>query len=108
MYNILCFMCTLHFYFSVSYSVLTTKTSVSICHHTVDPFYPFCPPPCLFPSGNHYSVLCIYNFIFYLFINLLIYLFLSALGLHCCAWVFSCGERGLLIAVVSLVAKHGL
>ena len=50
---------------------------------------------------------------FYLFI----YLFLAALGLHCCAWAFSsCGERGLLfvavhgllIVVVSLVAEHGL
>ena len=47
----------------------------------------------------------------------LFYLFLSALGLHCCAWPFiSCGERGLLfvavrgllIAVPSLVAEHGL
>ena len=42
---------------------------------------------------------------------------MAALGLHCCAWAFSsCGERqllfvvacGLLIAVASLVAKHGL
>ena len=48
---------------------------------------------------------------------LFIYLFLAALGLHCYAWAFSsCGERGLLfvgvhrllIAVASLVAKHGL
>ena len=46
-----------------------------------------------------------------------IYLFLAALGLHCCARAFSsCGERGLLflavhgllIAVASLVAEHGL
>ena len=44
-------------------------------------------------------------------------LFLAALGLRCCAWAFSsCSERGLLfvvvrgllIAVVSLVAEHGL
>ena len=48
---------------------------------------------------------------------LFIYLFLAALGLHCCARAFSsCGERGLLfiamrgllIAVASLVAEHGL
>ena len=48
---------------------------------------------------------------------LFIYLFLAALGLRCCAWAFSsCGERGLLfvvvrgllIAVASLVAEHGL
>ena len=47
----------------------------------------------------------------------LIYLFLAALGLHCCSQAFSsCGERGLLfvavrgllIVVVSLVTEHGL
>ena len=47
----------------------------------------------------------------------LIYLFLAALGLHCCTQAFSsCGEQGLLfvvvcrllIAVASLVAEHGL
>ena len=46
-----------------------------------------------------------------------IYLFLAALGLRCCAQAFSsCSERGLLfvavhgllIAVASLVAEHGL
>ena len=46
-----------------------------------------------------------------------IYLFLAALGLHCCARAFSsCDEQGLLfvmvhgfpIAVASLVAEHGL
>ena len=31
----------------------------------------------------------------------LIYLFLAALGLHCCVWTFSsCGERGLLFVAV--------
>ena len=49
--------------------------------------------------------------------NLFIYLFLVALGLHCCMWAFpSFGEwglplvgvRGLLIAVASLVAEHRL
>ena len=54
----------------------------------------------------------------YLFFKFLfIYLFLAALGLHCCAWAFSsCGERGLLFvalhrrltAVASLVAEHGV
>ena len=48
---------------------------------------------------------------------ILFYLFLVALGLRCCVWAFSsCGERellfiavrGLLIAVASLVAEHGL
>ena len=45
------------------------------------------------------------------------FFFLAALGLRCCARAFSsCGERGLLfvavrgllIAVASLVAEHGL
>ena len=48
---------------------------------------------------------------------LLIYLFLAALGLHCCVRAFSsCSEQGLLfvavsrllIAVASLVVEHGL
>ena len=46
-----------------------------------------------------------------------VYLFLAALGLRCCAQAFSsCSERGLLfvavrgllVAVASLVAEHGL
>ena len=45
------------------------------------------------------------------------YLFLAALGLHCCTWAFfSCVEWGLLfvlvcgllMAVASLFAEHGL
>ena len=50
-------------------------------------------------------------------IQILVYLFLAVLGLHCCTRAFSsCGERGLLfvslrgllIAVISLVAEHTL
>ena len=48
-------------------------------------------------------------------ISLFIYLFLAVLGLCCCVQAFSsCGEwgllfvAGLLIAVASLVAEHGL
>ena len=57
-----------------------------------------------------------YYYFFYKFIYF-IYLFLAVLGLHCCTWAFcSCGEWGLLfvvvcgllIAVASLVAEHGL
>ena len=49
--------------------------------------------------------------------SFLIYLFLAALGLHCCTWAFSsCGEWGqlfgavcgLLIALASLVVARGL
>ena len=58
---------------------------------------------------------CPFLFFFNLFI--LVYLFLAALGLRCCAWAFSsCGEWGLLfiavrrllIAVTSLVVEHEL
>ena len=54
-----------------------------------------------------------YSFVLFCF---LMY-FLAVLGLHCCTWAFSsCGEQGLLfvavcgllIAVASLVAEHGL
>ena len=60
------------------------------------------------------------HFLFYFYFILFIYfiyLFLAVLGLRCCAWAFSsCGERGLLFvgvrglltAVASLVAEHGL
>ena len=57
------------------------------------------------------------KFIFKNFLNIFIYLFLAALGLHCCVRAFSsCGERGLLfvavcrllIAVASLVSEHRL
>ena len=54
----------------------------------------------------------------FLKINLFfVYLFLAALGLYCGTWAFShCSERGLLfvavrgllMAVASLVAEHGL
>ena len=56
-------------------------------------------------------------FFFFNFFYLFIYLFLAVLGLRCCTQAFSsCGERGLLfvavrgllIAVASLVAEHGL
>ena len=52
-----------------------------------------------------------------IFLKFFIYLFLAALGFHCCARAFSsCGEqgllfvvvRGLLIVVASLAAEHGL
>ena len=51
--------------------------------------------------------------VFYLFIYFykFIYLFLAALGLHCCTRAFSsCGERGLLFVAVRglLVAEHRL
>ena len=53
----------------------------------------------------------------FFFLICFIYLFLAAFCLRCCAGAFSsCGERGLLfiavrgllIAVASLVAEHGL
>ena len=67
------------------------------------------------PPGKSLSDLC-----FVVFLNkfiYFIYLSLAVLGLRCCALAFSsCDEqgllfvavRGLLIAVASLVAEHGL
>ena len=66
-----------------------------------------------FKSSVKRRVFHFFIFTYYLFI----YLFLAALGLRCCMRAFSsCGEqgllfvavRGLLIAVASLVAEHGL
>ena len=78
------------------------------------------PPRISFPSlpsrGNQYPKFGIY-YSHTFFKNLFIYLLLAVLGLRCCAGAFSsCGERGplfvavhgLLIAVASLVAEHGL
>ena len=59
----------------------------------------------------------IYYYSFSFLINLFIYLFMAELGLRCCARAFStCSKwgllfvavHGLLIAVASLVAEHGL
>ena len=67
------------------------------------------------PPGK--SLLPTLSLSFFLKLIYLIYLFLAALGLHCCMWAFSrYGERGLLflvvrgllIAVASLVVNHGL
>ena len=53
----------------------------------------------------------------YSFFNKFIYLFLAALGLRCCTRTFSTRRKwrllfvavhGLLIAVASLIAEHGL
>ena len=71
----------------------------------------------LFPSPNMTVQEACIKQTFILKIYLFIYLFLAALGLRCCTRAFSsCGERGLLflavrgilIAVASLVAEHGL
>ena len=67
--------------------------------------------PSLYTSPYYKDI--VFNFLKIYFI----YLFLAVLGLRCCARAFSsCGERGLLfiavrgllIAVASLVAEHGL
>ena len=64
-----------------------------------------------FLSSSIYDICIKWSLSFYLF------LYLAALGLHCCAQAFSsCRERellflvvrGLLTAVASLVAEHGL
>ena len=67
-------------------------------------------------STSFYSAILV-NLSFFFYKLIFIYLFLAPLGLCCCARAFSsCGEwgllfiavRGLLIAVASLVAEHGL
>ena len=45
---------------------------------------------------------------FFFFFNYFIYLFLAALGLHCERGLLFLAVHGLLIAVASLVAEHGL
>ena len=40
---------TLYFYFCIHYSMHTTKSLVSIHHHTIDPLCPFCPPATISP-----------------------------------------------------------
>ena len=70
------------------------------------------------PGFKRHFVRLLTLFDYFSFIYLfIIYLFLAALGLRCCARAFSsCGERGLLfiavhrllIAVASLVVAHGL
>ena len=64
----------------------------------------------MFIFTTHPTILFFFKFIY-------LFLVLAALGLRCCARAFSsCGEwgllfiavRGLLIAVASLVAEHGL
>ena len=92
--------------------------STSVRSPTGSSFPPgYCSLPCLVQKANLIKPLALFflkNKFIYLFINLCI---LAALGLRCCAQAFSsCGEwgllfvvvRGLLIAVTSLVAEHGL
>ena len=73
------------------------------------------PGKCLLLSLGSVSFAC--RCCFKIFIYLFVYLFMAVLGLRCCVQAFSsCGEqgllfvavRGLLIAVASLVAEHGL
>lgn len=39
------FKSELYLDFCIHYRVLTTKSFVSVCHHTLGLPYPFCPPP---------------------------------------------------------------
>ena len=69
------------------------------------------------PHSHHSFILSLCNYLLFKIILLFIFKFSAALGLRCCAWAFSSGGergllfvavRGLLIAVASLVAEHGL
>ena len=95
------------------------KDKVTICAWVY--LWAFYPVPLIYISVFVSVPYCLF-FFFYTFSFLkkliyLTYLFLAALGLHCCAWAFSsCGEwgllfvavHGLLVAVASLVVEHGL
>ena len=68
-------------------------------------------------NSSQQILICKLHREFFFLLIYFIYLFLSLLGLRCCARAFSsCGERGplfvavrgLLTAVASLVAQHGL
>ena len=79
-----------------------------------------CPIKWSSEGSSSIGLVYFYLFFIFLFLNILqffVCLFLAAMGLHCYAWAFSnCGERGLLfvvvcgllIAVASPVAEHGL
>lgn len=54
--------------------MVTIKGLTSICHHTIDPLYPFCSPPNPFPSCNHQYVVCIYH----LFCSFVHFLYLAS------------------------------
>ena len=90
--------------------ISTSKTSLSSLSYHVY-YHHLCS------SHNHLLHELLQLSFFFFLIDLFIYLFLAALGLCYCARAFSsCGERellfiavrGLLIAVASLVAEHGL
>ena len=64
-----------------------------------------CYPRCLhleFGLVSLFSSMIFQNF------YLLVYFFLAALGLCCCAWAFSSCDAELLIVMASLAAEHGL
>ena len=61
------FMCTLYFSFTIHCSVFTTTSLVSVHHQTIDPNYPFHPPP--IPSSLVITILCIHVFVFDLVIH---------------------------------------
>ena len=85
--------------------------SLHLCSNGIHKLkFPACTPVLPFlPQLQYFSL--------FIFLNLFIYSFLAMLGLCCCMLAFSsCSEqgllivvvRGLLIAVASLVAEHGL
>ena len=112
--------------FSLSLSLFLPLVYFTLTHHISLPslmVQSSAPCPSLqYSLQGSFSPLVFFFFVlfwfgFFVFIYLFIYLFLAALGPRCRTWVFSsCGERGLLfvvvcgllIAVVSLVAEHGL
>lgn len=76
-YNIVYVSCVQHSNLAsgILYSILITKSLVSICHPRVDPLYPFHPPPPPFPSLNPtvcslYQCICHFVLVFFFLITL--------------------------------------
>ena len=92
-----------------------TKNLVSIWHHIIDPLCPFCPPPCLFPYGNHHSVLWIYicfclacSFILFLFVCLFLILHMSKIiqYLLFSTWFMILSERCAIVSFTRILRGH--
>ena len=83
--------------------MLTTKNLVSISHYTVDFSLPISSTLCPFPSHNHYSVLCIYLFVFVWFglfilfflVYLLVCFFIFPVNHQFHSWQFCTTDRKL-------------
>ena len=66
------------------------KNVFSTHHHTVDPLYSFCPSSDPFPSGKHYSIFRIYEFVSALLVCKFILFLFSCLFFILHIWMKLC------------------